>query len=61
MKPKCKVVGEDGNIFAVLAKAKKSLVSAGQEDKVEEMKDRVFTSGSYHEALGVIGDYVEMY
>jgi len=59
MKPRLKVGGQDGNIFAVLSSATKVLKQAGLQHQVQEMQERVFNSGSYNEALAIISDYVD--
>lgn len=59
-KPICVLTGEDGNIFNLLAVAGRALKSNGMKAQFEEMKNKVFKSGSYEEALGIIGDYVEI-
>ena len=58
-KPKCRLTGTDGNIFALAGKVSSALKRAGQGGKATEMAKRVFASGSYHEALGIIQEYVE--
>jgi len=58
-KPKCKLTGTNGNIFALLGKASRALKDAGQRDKALEMTKKVFASGSYDEALNIIQQYVE--
>lgn len=60
MKPKCKLIGEDGNIFNLCAVASRALKEAGLRDKVMEMQNKVIKSKSYDEALLVLGDYVEI-
>ncbi len=59
-KPVLQVTGEDGNIFFITGRAGKALRRAGQGDKVEEMYNRVNATQSYHEALQVLMDYVDM-
>jgi len=59
-KPICKLIGEDGNIFNLLAIARRSLLRAGLKQEAEEMVDRVTSSNSYGEALRIIGEYVEI-
>ena len=59
MKPRLKITGQDGNIFAVLSSATKVLKQAGLQHQVQEMQERVFNSGSYNEALSIISDYVD--
>lgn len=58
-KPKCKLVGTDGNIFALLGVALKALRSEGLEVEAKAMMDRVVQAGSYDEALCIIQEYVE--
>ena len=60
-KPKCKLVGTDGNIFALAGRAASALKKAGLKDKASEMTTDVFASGSYDAALGIILDYVDAY
>lgn len=59
-KPKCKLIGEDGNIFNLMGIASKTLKRAGLEKEADEMIDRITSSQSYHEALVIIADYVEI-
>ena len=53
------LIGEDGNIFAVMGRASGLLKEAGQKAETEEMISRVTSSGSYDEALRIISEYVE--
>jgi AmiR/NasT family two-component response regulator len=59
-KPKCKLIGEDGNIFNLMGIASKTLKRAGLEKEANEMKDKITKSKSYNEALAIIMDYVEV-
>jgi len=59
-KPKCKLTGIDGNIFNLMGKASKALKQAGQSEKATEMCELITVAGSYHEALALIGTYVEI-
>lgn len=59
MKPELNITGQDGNIFFVLGAASKILKQKGLADQAVEMKNRVTSSGSYQEALSIIGEYVE--
>ena len=58
-RPKMKLLGEDGNIFAIMSRASRLLKNAGQSDKAKEMCNRVMSCDSYHKALNVISEYVE--
>lgn len=60
IKPKCKLIGEDGNIFNLIGIASRTLRRAGLGDKAKEMQNRVTSSGSYSEALAIIMEYVEV-
>lgn len=60
MKPKCKLIGEDGNIFNLLGIASKTLKANDLKDKADEMAARVYDSRSYMEALAIISEYVEV-
>ena len=58
-RPKMKLLGEDGNIFAIMGRASRLLKSCGQGDKAKEMCDRVTASKNYSEALSIVSEYVE--
>lgn len=55
-----KLSGEDGNIFAILARVGSALRQAGHKDLVSEMNDEVFATNDYHEALAKVMKYVEV-
>lgn len=59
-KPDCKLLGEDGNVYNLLGIASRTLRRSGLADQAKEMCDRVYSSGSYGEALCIIGDYVNI-
>ena len=59
-KPNCALIGQDGNIFNLVGIAARTLREHGLTDQAKEMKDRVFASGSYGEALCIIGEYVNI-
>lgn len=58
-KPKMNLVGEDGNVFAIMGRASRALKQAGMPDQAKEMVDRVTSSGDYYDALNIISEYVE--
>ena len=58
-RPKMKLIGQDGIIFAIMGRASRLLKNAGQSDKAKEMCDRVTASQSYSEALNIVSEYVE--
>ena len=58
-KPKMQLIGQDGNIFAIMGRASRLLKNAGQRDKAKEMCNRVMASKSYNAALAIVSEYVE--
>ena len=59
-KPTCPLIGTDGNIFNLVGIASRTLKRNGLSDEASEMTSKVFKSGSYEEALGIIGEYVNI-
>ncbi len=59
-KPQCPLIGEDGNIFHLVGVACRTLRENDLKEQAKELQSRVFSSGSYPEALGIIGEYVEI-
>ena len=59
-KPDCPLVGENGNIYNLVGIASKTLKSNGMSAEASEMTEKVFNSRSYLEALGIIGEYVNI-
>jgi hypothetical protein len=59
-KPLCPLIGKDGNIFHLTGMAARTLREHGRDEQAREMRRRVFSCGSYPEALGIIGEYVEI-
>lgn len=60
MKPKCKLIGENGNIFNLMGIASRTLREADMHKEADEMVDRITKSQSYDEALAIIMEYVEV-
>ena len=58
-KPQMNLLGEDGNIYAILGRASRLLRQNGQSSEAEQMYFRVTSSNSYDEALRIISEYVE--
>lgn len=59
-KPDCPLIGQDGNIFGLIGIAARTLRENGMREEATEMTKRVTSSGSYSEALGIIGEYVNI-
>ncbi len=60
VKPDCALIGQDGNIFNLMGIASRTLKRNGMREEATEMCDRIQKSGSYHEALNIIGEYVNI-
>jgi hypothetical protein len=58
-KPPAAIIGANGNIYNLLAIARKALKSVGQREEADVMMTRVTQSGSYDKALQIIMEYVE--
>ena len=59
-KPKCTLIGTDGNVFALVGKVGGALKRAGLHDEAKEFYSKVFKCGSYDEALQLMHEYVEI-
>lgn len=59
-KPTCRLVGTDGNVFAVIGTVTRCLKTAGQPERAEEFTKAAFASRSYNEVLGLCFDYVDV-
>lgn len=60
IKPDCALIGQDGNIFNLMGIASHTLKQNGMADEAKEMCSRITDAKSYHEALGIIGEYVNI-
>jgi len=58
-KPSVKLVGEDGNVFAIIGRVRKALVYDGQRERAAEWVRRATSAGSYDEVLQLVFEYVE--
>lgn len=59
-KPICKLIGEDGNVFNIIALVRRALRKAGQNDTAEEFARRAFACQSYDEVLVLVVAYVDV-
>ena len=60
VKPDCPLIGTDGNIFHLMGKASETLRKNGMQEQAEEMRNRILQCQSYHSALSIIEDYVNI-
>jgi len=59
-KPDCPLIGQDGNIFNLMAIASCTLKEHGLGEQAQEMRSRITQCQSYDSALAIIGDYVNI-
>ena len=57
-KPDAPLIGANGNIFNLIGIASRTLKAAGMREQANQMYQRITASGSYGEALNIIGEYV---
>jgi hypothetical protein len=59
-KPNLKLVGEDGNAFSILGRARKALRKAGAtKEQIDQVSEEA-TSGDYNHLLRTMMDYFEV-
>ncbi|MCL2440491.1 MAG: hypothetical protein FWD14_01995 [Treponema sp.] len=60
-KPIVKLVGQNGNVYNLMAICSKALRDFGQPELAKEMYDKITTTAkSYDEALQIMMDYCEV-
>ena len=59
-KPKCKLIGEDGNIFNLVGIAARTLRQNGMEEQAKELCERLKEQPDYDHALMLIANYVDI-
>ncbi len=57
-KPDAPLIGANGNIFNLMGIASRTLKEAGMREQANQMYQKITASGSYEEALNIIGEYV---
>lgn len=59
-KPLCKLIGEDGNVFAIIGRVSKTLKRAGLIEEAKEFIVKASCAKSYDEVLCLCTEYVEV-
>jgi hypothetical protein len=59
-KPRVKLTGTDGNVFALSGLVMRALRKANQPEKADEFSKKLFQCGSYDEALALMSEYCEV-
>ena len=60
-KPTVKLVGEDGNVFAIIGSVTRALKKDGQGERAAEFASKAMSAGSYDAVLQLLFEYVEPY
>ena len=60
VKPTCKLIGTDGNVYSIIGRVRQALKDAGQDDRAREFVERAFRAGSYDGVLQLCLEYVEV-
>jgi hypothetical protein len=60
IKPVCKLIGEDGNVFNIIVKVSQALKKSGLKDQAKEFQDRATQQESYDDVLRLVDKYVEV-
>ena len=59
-RPPCRLIGTDGNVFAIIGSVRQALRDAGQPERASEFVRRAFAAGSYDAVLQLCFEYVEV-
>jgi hypothetical protein len=59
-KPPVKMVGEDGNVFAIIGRVRRALRRAGRSDLAQEFTARATASSSYDAVLALVFEYCDV-
>ena len=60
MKPRVKLIGKDGNAFAILARCREAARKAGMEKTTVDQFMKEATSGNYDELLITVMKYFDV-
>jgi hypothetical protein len=59
-KPACKLVGTDGNAFAIMGTVSRALERAGQPERAAEWQKQAMACKSYDDLLALCFEFVEV-
>ena len=59
-KPTVKLIGTDGNVFALIGLTSDALKKIGRNDLARQFRERALNSESYYDVLCLIEEYVEI-
>ena len=62
MKPTCKLIGQNGNVFNLIAITRKTLKNHGLQQEIDRFDQRFYeikeNNGSYDDVLNLITEFV---
>lgn len=59
-RPRCRLIGEDGNVFNVIGLVSRALKQADRGDEAKRFTQEAFGARSYDEVLALVQQYVEV-
>lgn len=59
-KPTVKLTGHDSSVFNLIGVCTIALNQAGKSAEAKELSERMWECSSYHEALTLMGEYVDI-
>ena len=59
-KPVCKLLGTDGNVFAIIGSVSRALKKANLKERASEFSSKAMSCHNYEEVLNLCFDYVEV-
>ena len=60
-KPTCKLIGQDGNVFNIIALVRRTLIDAGDREKAHEFAEKAMDQHSYDDVLWLCDEYVDVW
>ena len=60
-KPTCKLIGEDGEVFNIIALVRRALVDAGDREMAREFFNKAMHQRSYDDVLRLCTEYVDVF
>jgi len=60
VKPSCKLIGEDGNVFNIIGRVKETLEKTGLKEEAKEFVNKAFQCDDYNKVLSLVSKYVNI-
>ena len=59
-KPRCKLIGQDGNVFNVIGIVSQTLKRDGKRQEAKEFVEKAYNASSYNEVLILTMEYIQV-